>query len=213
MIIALDGPAASGKGTLARRIAEHFGYHCLDTGLLYRAVARDLRQSGFRPHDPWAAVAAARRLDADSLQDPGLRAIGVGEDASRVAQLPVLRQALLAYQRDFAEQPPGAVLDGRDIATVVCPNADVKLFVTATAEARAERRYRELQGRGEAISEAEVLEIIKNRDARDSSRADAPLRCDEDAVLLDTTDLDIEAAFDVAVDLIKRKIGQSGPEA
>lgn len=208
MIIALDGPAASGKGTLAKRIAAHFGYHCLDTGLLYRAVARDLRRSGFRACDPWAAVAAARSLDPETLDDPELRTVEVGEDASLVARLPELRSALLAYQRRFAGQPPGAVLDGRDIGTVVCPEADVKLFITATPEARAKRRHLELASRGETLTEADVLNIIKSRDLRDSSRTDAPMTQASDAILLDTTDLDIEAAFDVAVGVIKRKIGQ-----
>lgn len=208
MIIALDGPAASGKGTLAKRIAAHFGYHCLDTGLLYRAVARDLRRSGFRACDPWAAVAAARSLDPETLDDPKLRTVEVGEDASFVARLPELRSALLAYQRRFARQPPGAVLDGRDIGTVVCPEADVKLFITATPEARAKRRHLELASRGETLTEADVLRIIKSRDLRDSSRTDAPMTQASDAILLDTTDLDIEAAFDVAVGVIKRKIGQ-----
>lgn len=208
MIIALDGPAASGKGTLGKRIADHYGLHSLDTGLLYRAVALAMIERDLRLDDTWAAVAMARGLNPDRLDDPDLRRADVGEGASVVAKLPVVRRALLDYQRAFADRSPGAVLDGRDIATVVCPNADVKIFVTATPEARARRRFLEYQRRGLSMSEGEVLNLIKARDARDSGRADAPLRQHNDAVLLDTTDLDIEAAFDVAVEVIKRKIGR-----
>ena len=145
MIIAVDGPAASGKGTLARKLAKHFGYHYLDTGSLYRAVARDVLARGFRLDDTWAAVSLARSLDPASLDDEGLRAPGVGEAASRVAGIPEVRAALLQYQRDFSRKPPGSVLDGRDIGTVVCPDADAKLFVTATLEERARRRFLERQ--------------------------------------------------------------------
>lgn len=206
MIIALDGPAASGKGTLGKRIAQHFGFFSLDTGLLYRAVALALLNRGFQLNDVWAALALARSLDPAKLDAPDLRRADVGEGASVVARIPEVRQALLAYQRWFAKQPPGAVLDGRDISTVVCPDADVKIFVTATPQARARRRFLEYQSRGLSLSEAEVLDLIIARDARDSGRADAPLKQHEDAVLLDTTELDIETAFDVAVEVIKRKI-------
>jgi CMP/dCMP kinase len=208
MIIAIDGPAASGKGTLAKRVAAHFGYACLDTGLLYRAVARDLRAAKQPLDDVAAAEWAARSLDPASLDDASLRHPGVGEAASVVAKIPEVRAALLAVQRDFAAQEPGAVLDGRDIGTVVCPDADVKLFIKAQVEIRARRRYEELKKRGEPITYERVLETIKARDARDSGRADAPMAIAPDALLLDTTNLDIEAAFDAAVGLIKRKIGQ-----
>ena len=208
MIIAIDGPAASGKGTLAQRIADHFGLPCLDTGLLYRAVARDVARRGFRLEDRWAALAAARGLDLDTLGDPALRGAAAGEAASIVAKLPEVRAALLDYQRAFANQRPGAVLDGRDIGTAVCPEADVKIYVTATPEERARRRFVELTARGEAVTYEFVLSVIKDRDARDAGRPDAPMRQADDAILLDTTTLDIEAAFDSAVGSIKRKIGQ-----
>jgi cytidylate kinase len=208
MIIAIDGPAASGKGTLAKRVAAHFGYACLDTGLLYRAVARDMRAAEQPLDNVAAAEWAARSLDPASLDDASLRHPGVGEAASVVAKIPEVRAALLAVQRDFAAQEPGAVLDGRDIGTVVCPDADVKLFIKAQVEIRARRRYEELKKRGEPVTYERVLETIKARDARDSGRADAPLAIAPDALLLDTTNLDIEAAFDAAVGLIKRKIGQ-----
>jgi cytidylate kinase len=208
MIIAIDGPAASGKGTLAKRIAEHFGFQCLDTGLLYRAVARDVAKLGFRLDDPWAGLAAARSLDPGTLDDPALRGEEAGEAASIVAKMPAVRTALLDYQRAFARRSTGAVLDGRDIGTVVCPGAEVKIFVTAAPETRARRRFDELKARGAAVTYEDVLRVIKDRDARDAGRADAPMAMASDAVLLDTTDLDIEAAFDAAVGLIKRKIGQ-----
>jgi cytidylate kinase len=208
MIIAIDGPAASGKGTLAKRVAAHFGYACLDTGLLYRAVARDMRAAEQPLDNVAAAEWAARSLDPASLDDASLRHPGVGEAASVVAKIPEVRAALLAVQRDFAAQEPGAVLDGRDIGTVVCPDADVKLFIKAQVEIRARRRYEELKKRCEPVTYERVLETIKARDARDSGRADAPMAIAPDALLLDTTNLDIEAAFDAAVGLIKRKIGQ-----
>jgi cytidylate kinase len=207
MIIAIDGPAASGKGTLAKRVAEHYGVPCLDTGLLYRAVARDVVRAGFRLDDLWAAVAAARGLDPSTLDDPALRGATAGDAASIVAKIPEVRAALLDYQRAFAKRKPGAVLDGRDIGTVVCPDADVKIYVTASPEVRARRRFTELDARGEAVTYEAVLAVIKERDARDAGRADAPMVQAPDAVLLDTTDLGIEAAFDAAVGLIKRKIG------
>ena len=210
MIVAIDGPAASGKGTLAKRIAQHLGFAWLDTGLLYRAVARDLARSGFRLDDAWAALAVTRGLDPATLGDPNLRGGAAGDAASVVAKLGYVRAALLSYQRSFARRPPGAVLDGRDIGTVVCPDADVKLFVTASPEARARRRHAELLARGEEGSFEEMIRLIRERDARDSGRLNAPMRPAEDAILLDTTDLDIEAAFDAAVGLIKRKIGQQG---
>lgn len=208
MIIAIDGPAASGKGTLGKRIAEHFGLAHLDTGLLYRAVARDVLARGASLEDEAVAVECARNLDPESLSDPELREAGIGEAASIVARIEGVRAALLAFQREFARRKPGAVLDGRDIGTVVCPDADVKIFVTALPEVRAHRRYLERKARGDDISYGEVLDLIRQRDERDASRASAPMRPAEDAILLDTTNLDIEAAFDAAVGLIKRKIGQ-----
>jgi cytidylate kinase len=208
MIIAIDGPAASGKGTLARRIAAHLGFACLDTGLLYRAVARGVLARGASLEDEAAATAVARALDPGTLSDPSLRQPGVGDAASVVARIPAVRAALLDFQRDFARQKPGAVLDGRDIGTIVCPTADIKIFVTADVTVRARRRFEELRQRGEAVSEAAVLDVIKRRDARDSERAEAPMRPAPDAILLDTSNLDIEAAFDVAIGLIKRKIHQ-----
>ena len=209
MIIAIDGPAGSGKGTLAKRIAAHYGLACLDTGLLYRAVARDVRHAGLALDDPGAAAAAARNLDATTLADPGLRDPGVGDAASIVARIPAVRQALLDFQRDFARQLPGAVLDGRDIGTVVLPDADAKIFVTAAVEVRARRRFEELRSRGEDVGYDNVLEVIRRRDARDAGRDAAPMKPAADAFLLDTTDLDIEAAFRAAVALIERKLGSA----
>lgn len=213
MIIAIDGPAASGKGTLAKRIGEHFRFPVLDTGLLYRAVARDVAAAGKALEDVAAATEAAQSLDPATFDDPALRGAEAGDAASIVARMPEVRAELLAYQRNFAAQTPGAVLDGRDIGTVVCPQADVKIFVTATPEVRAKRRYLELQTRwmeGAPASPAfeDVLADIVARDERDAGRMSAPMKMAADADLLDTSDLDIEAAFDAAVGLIKRKIGQ-----
>jgi cytidylate kinase len=210
MIIAVDGPAASGKGTLAKRLAARFDLPCLDTGLLYRAVARDVLQQGGSLEDALLAASVARRLDLATLDDPSLRRAGLGEAASIVARIPDVRAALLQFQRDFARRPAGAVLDGRDIGTVVCPDADVKIYVTATPEVRAKRRYLEKAGRGEATPYEAVLADILRRDERDATRDAAPMRPASDAVLLDTSNLDIEAAFDTAVGVILRKIGQRG---
>ena len=208
MIIAIDGPAASGKGTLAKRVADLWGLPCLDTGLLYRAVARDVLLRGFRLEDPWAALVMARSVTPAELCDPELRTPKAGDAASIVARIPQVRAALLAYQRDFAAQPGGAVLDGRDIGTVVCPNADAKIYVTARPDVRARRRYNEYLARSEQVTYEAILADIQKRDERDASRGSAPMRPAADADLLDTSDLDIEAAFDAAVGLIKRKIGQ-----
>ncbi len=210
MIIAIDGPAASGKGTLGKRIADRFGLAHLDTGLLYRAVARDVRRKGGRLDDAGLATAAARELDPSTLEDPALRAPGLGEAASIVAGIAPVRAALLQLQRDFARRPPGAVLDGRDIGTVVCPDADVKIYVTASPEVRARRRHLEKTSRGEPATYEEVLEDIRRRDERDSSRDAAPMRQAADAFLLDTSNLDIEAAFNTAVGVILGKAGQRG---
>lgn len=210
MIIAIDGPAASGKGTLGKLIAAYYGLAHLDTGKLYRAVARDTLCQGENPSDAIAALIAAKALDVATLDDPALIDGQLGEAASIVANHPEVRNALLAYQRAFARRKPGAVLDGRDIGTVICPDADVKLFVTATSEERARRRYRELKQVGICISEADVLADIRRRDERDKGRAAAPLAQAEDAVLLDTTNLDIDAAFKAAIDLIDAAMGHAG---
>ena len=205
LIIAIDGPAASGKGTLAKRIAAHYGLAWLDTGLLYRAVARDVLAGGGRLEDAAAVRAAACAIDAGSLADPALRGPRAGDAASIVAKIPEVRAALLEYQRSFARQKSGAVLDGRDIGTVVCPDANVKIFVTASDGARARRRFLEHQARGESIAYDELLEDIRRRDARDSSRSAAPMQAAEDALCLDTTDLDADQAFETAVRMIDEK--------
>ena len=210
MIVAVDGPAASGKGTLSKRLAAHYQLFYLDTGLLYRAVARDTLAAGHDAADANAALAAARTLDPDTLDDPALRGPKLSEAASLVASIPQVRGALLAYQRDFAHQEPGAILDGRDIGTVICPDAEVKLFVTAAPEERARRRYLELKQAGNPIGEDEVLADIRRRDKRDADRATAPLRQAPEAYLLDTTNLDIDAAFRAAIDLIDAAMGRAG---
>lgn len=202
MIVAIDGPAASGKGTLARRIAEHYGLRYLDTGSLYRAVAHGVLAAGGDPANETDAVAAARNLRAGAVADADLRTPAVSQAASVVAAIPAVRAAILEFQRAFAAAPPGAVLDGRDIGTVVCPDADAKLFITASQETRARRRFAELQASGSTVSEATVLADMAERDRRDSERAVAPLTRAPDAHLLDTTDLGIEAAFAAAIRLI-----------
>jgi cytidylate kinase len=204
MIIAIDGPAASGKGTLAKRIAAHFGFHVLDTGLLYRAVARDIERARFRLDDRWAALCAARNLNPATLDDAALRGVPAGDKASVIARIPEVRLALLQYQRDFARKPPGAVLDGRDIGTVVCPDANIKIYITATPEERARRRHLEHQARGEAATYESLLADIRSRDERDSSRAAAPLAEASDAIHLDTTALDADAVFAAALKIISR---------
>jgi len=204
--IAIDGPAASGKGTLARRLAAHFGLRHLDTGLTYRAVAAALLADGADLNDEASAVAAAKALDLGCLDAGRLSSYGVGEAASRVAVMPRLRQVLVDKQRRFAREPPGAVLDGRDIGTVVLPDAPAKLYVTAAPEIRAQRRTLEMRGRGADMDEGEVLADIRRRDARDMARTDSPLKPAPDAYLLDTTDLDIDAAFRTAVDYVSRRI-------
>lgn len=203
MIIAIDGPAASGKGTLGKRLAAHYGYRHLDTGLLYRAVARDVLAAGFPLTDEARAVAAAQAIDPGTLDDAELKSHRMGEGASVVSVVPAVRAALLDFQRAFAEGPPGAVLDGRDIGTVICPDADVKIFVTASPEVRARRRVAEAKGRGEEADEALVLADIVRRDQRDSSRSAAPLKAAPDAHLLDTSHLDIDGAFRAAIDIVE----------
>lgn len=203
MIVAIDGPAASGKGTIARRIAAAYGLHHLDTGLLYRAVAKALLEAGNALDDVAAATAAAATLQPSGFDEDALKAHAVTEAASVVAGIPQVRKALFAYQRDFAARSPGAVLDGRDIGTVIAPGADVKIFITATPEVRARRRVLELRGRGEQIEEAQVLADLQRRDERDSSRAEAPLKPARDAYLLDTTHLGIDAALRAAIAIIE----------
>ena len=205
MIIAIDGPAASGKGTLGKKLAAHYGLRHLDTGLLYRAVAKALLDAGHSPRHQARAVAAADALDPRHFDDIALKSQVVGEAASVVSAIPEVRMALLAFQRNFAKTPPGAVLDGRDIGTVICPNADVKIFITATPQVRASRRVAELKARGEHVSEADVLADIIKRDERDTGRAAAPLKQAADAHLLDTTGLDIDGVFRAAVDIVERR--------
>lgn len=211
MIVAVDGPAASGKGTLARRIAERLGFAHLDTGRLYRAVGLAVVRAGRDPADPAAAEAAARSLDPDALDDPDLAGDEAAQAASIVAAIPGVRAALLALQRAFAHNPPagkpGAVLDGRDVGTVVCPDADIKFFVTASARVRAERRHKELLNRGEVSIYARVLQDLRERDARDSTRDVAPLKPAEDAIVLDTSGMDADAAFATAVGHIEAILG------
>lgn len=202
MIIAVDGPTASGKGTVAAGIAKHFGLKRLDTGALYRAVGLAVLDAGGDPADPRAAVAAARGLDLGAIDETRIRSSAAGLAASKVAAIPAVRNVLRDAQRSFAADPAGAVLDGRDIGTVICPDADVKLFVTASLDARTARRLRELQGRGEAISFEELRAQIAERDARDINRAEAPLRQAPDAHLLDTTDLSIEASVEAACRIV-----------
>jgi cytidylate kinase len=208
MIIAVDGPLASGKGTIARAIAAKFGLPHLDTGTLYRGVAVALLDQGTPPEDPEAAEAVARDLDPQSIDESKIRTAGAGVAASVVSAHPGVRRALLDLQRRFAEQPGGAVLDGRDIGTVIAPDADVKLFVTASEEARAWRRQAELVNRGEAIDFETVLGQLRQRDARDASRADAPLAKAEDAVEIDTTDMTIDQAIKAAIDVIATRARQ-----
>jgi cytidylate kinase len=204
MMIAIDGPAASGKGTLGKRLAAHYGLRHLDTGLLYRAVAKALLDAGHSPNNQARAVAAADALDPAAFDEVALKSHAVGEAASVVSAIPDVRAALLTFQRNFAGKAPGAVLDGRDIGTVICPNAEVKIFVTAAPQVRARRRVLELQARGEPVDEAAVLADILRRDERDTSRAVAPLKQAADAVVLDTTALDADATFQAAIELVER---------
>ena len=215
MIIAIDGPSASGKGTLARRLAARLSYAHLDTGLLYRAVAARLREAGEAFDDPVAAEAMAERIEAEDLERDDLRGEAVSHGASQVAAIPAVRAALLAFQRRFARQPPdgkaGAVLDGRDIGTVVCPEAEVKLFVIADLETRAKRRHKELLERGEGSIYPRVLRDLQDRDARDSERQAAPMRPAGDATVLDTSKMDADAALKAALTVVAAR--QSEAEA
>jgi len=204
MIIAIDGPAAAGKGTLAQRLAAHYGLPHLDTGLLYRLVGKIVAAEGLDPDDPVATVRVAQTLDPALLADPSLRGHEAGELASRVAVHADVRAALLAFQRAFAARPEGAVLDGRDIGTAVLPDADIKIYVTASPEVRARRRTEELAAKGRTVDYERILAEIRGRDERDAGRAAAPLKQAEDAYLLDTTEKDIETAFRAAVAIVDR---------
>lgn len=206
-VVAIDGPAASGKGTIARAVARRFGFAHLDTGLLYRAVGRRLLEEG-GAIEPGRAARAARELRPDDLDPEALRGDRVAQAASEVAAIPEVRRALLAFQRAFARRPEGAVLDGRDIGTVVCPDAEVKLFVVAADEVRARRRWAELRGRGEDTTCEAVLEDLRARDSRDSGRAVSPLKMADDAHLLDTTELSIDAAVARATEIIEQALSR-----
>lgn len=201
-VIAIDGTFASGKGTLGKRVAAHYGFAYLDTGKLYRATAFAMMHSGADLTDEAAAANAAANLKADSLNAPALKSGDVGAAASEIAVHPGVRAALLKFQREFAQTEPGAVLDGRDIGTVICPDADVKLYVDARPRVRAERRYKELSGYGEETSVDTVLAQLRERDSRDKSRKEAPLKAADDAHLLDTSDLDIDAVKAAAIAII-----------
>jgi cytidylate kinase len=203
VIIAIDGPAASGKGTLGKRLAAHYGLRHLDTGLIYRALAKALLEGGHELTDRHRAVAAARALDPGQFDGTELKDEAIGEAASIVSAISEVRAELVALQRNFAAMPPGAVLDGRDIGTVICPDAEVKIFLTASPEARAARRKMELAARGETADEAAILTDIRRRDERDRTRAIAPLVPAPDAHLLNTTHLDIDAAFRAAVAIVE----------
>ncbi len=210
LLIAIDGPAASGKGTLARRLADYYHLPHLDTGLTYRAVAWDLLRNGQSLDDEASAIEAGRHVDLSNLDKHALSAHGVGEAASRVAVIPELRRILVDKQRDFARQPGGAVLDGRDIGTVVAPEADVKLYITASPEVRAQRRLRDIEGRGGSADVSEILADIRRRDERDMGRADSPLKPAADAHLLDTSDMSIEAAFRAARAIVDGVLAKRG---
>ncbi|MEN3350641.1 MAG: CMP/dCMP kinase [Bradyrhizobium sp.] len=203
MIIAIDGPAASGKGTLGKRLAHHYGYRHLDTGVIYRAVAYAMLEAGAELDNEVLAVAAALELDPEKFGNPVLKTQRVGDAASVVSAIPKVREVLVNFQRQFAVDPPGAVLDGRDIGTVICPNADVKIFVVADPRVRARRRTLEARGRGEDADEEAVLADIIKRDERDQNRAIAPLRPAADAHTLDNSNLDIEAGVRAAIAIVE----------
>lgn len=198
--VAIDGPAAAGKGTISRAVARTFGFSHLDTGLLYRATGRRVLETG------WSPRKAAESVTPEDLERDGLRTQAVAELASQVATIPEVRAALVAFQRNFARRDGGAVLDGRDIGTVICPDAEVKLFVTASAECRAERRWTELTQLGQAADYDDVLEEVRQRDARDMGRADAPLRPADDAVTIDTTNMSIDEAVAAAEAAVRNSL-------
>ena len=203
MIIAIDGPAGSGKGTLAKRLAAHYNLRHLDSGLLYRAVAKSLLDANHPCDDVAKATAAAKALDPARFDEAALKSAEIGDAASIVSAIPEVRRVLVVLQREFAAAPPGAVIDGRDIGTVICPDAPVKIYVTASPEVRARRRAQEFSAQGLKVDEARVLEDMRRRDERDTTRAVAPLKPAKDAHLLDTTNMDIEAAFRAAVALVE----------
>ena len=214
IVIAIDGPAAAGKGTLAKRLAEKYGLAKLDTGLLYRAVGHKVVSEGGDPEDAAVGEAAAKSLDPAEFTNPALRMDEAAQAASKVSAIPGVRAALLDFQRNFAENPPalqdgtpanGAILDGRDIGTTICPGAEVKLFITASTEIRAQRRFKELQSRGLEAIYARVLEDMVERDARDQGRSASPLAAANDACQLDTSELDADQAFEKAVEFITSK--------
>ena len=205
-VIAIDGPTAAGKGTLARGLAKRLGLRHLDSGMLYRATAARLLAQGRDPADVDAAAACAHALETSDLDRDNLRHEAVGKAASQVAAYPDVRQALLAFQRAFAAEPPGAVIDGRDIGTVVCPDATVKFFVTADQDARVERRYRELEERNPGVDRDRVAADLADRDRQDTERATAPLRQAEDAILLDTSQMDADEALEAALTLVDQRL-------
>ena len=205
MIIAVDGPLASGKGTIARALADHFGLPHLDTGSLYRATGLAVIEAGIDPDDAEACARLAAQLDLSAIDEDRIRTAEAGAMASRVAAIPQVREALFDLQRAFATQPGGAILDGRDIGTVICPDAEVKLFVTADAETRARRRWEELRAKGETLSFETMLEQTRERDARDAERTDAPMKPADDATLLDTSSLSIDAAVATAIRIVEKR--------
>ncbi len=205
MIIAVDGPSAAGKGTLARALAARLGYHFLDTGSLYRAVGFLVLQSGKALDDADSAAQIATGLDLATVDDAGLRTEAVAAAASLVSAYPAVRAALLQFQRDFAKRPPGAVLDGRDIGTVVCPDADLKFFVTASTDVRARRRLAELKGLGQIVQYTDVLADIMARDERDAGRAAAPTKPAEDAIMIDTSELDRDEVLKAVMDVVREQ--------
>lgn len=206
-VIAVDGPAASGKGTIAARLGAEYGLPVLDSGLLYRAVGVRVAREGGDPDDQASAAAVALTLDPLELENPQVRTRAASELASRVAVHHDVRVALREFQQSFAAQEPGAVIDGRDIGTVICPTAQVKIFVTAAPQVRAERRWKQLAANGEAVTYEDILADIQRRDARDAGRADSPMRPADDAVLLDTSEMTIEAAFDAARRIVEAARG------